>query len=196
MLVLFGATLVTLQCAARISGAHAVVLFDLLFRVGSLVFGGGHVVLPLLQTQAAAAGIVTSRAILEGYAAAQAMPGPLFTIASFVGAAAYGGSLGVWGALLGTIAIFAPSFALLGGVAPFYRDLARNERFRAALSGANAGVIGLLAAAFVNPIWTSAVHNIVDVCFAGAAFVAVHVWKAPPWAVVLAGALAGELLFR
>lgn len=196
ILALFILTLVTLEVAARVTQAHPIVLFDLLFRVGSLVFGGGHVVLPLLQTQAAAAGVVSSRAILEGYAAAQAMPGPLFTIASFVGAAAYNGSLGVCGAILGTIAIFAPSFALLAGVAPFYRALATNERFRAALAGANAGVIGLLAGAFVNPIWTSAVHNVLDVCFAGAAFLAVHVLKVPAWAVVLAAAFIGELLFR
>ena len=196
ILVLFICTLIALEIAARLTRSHPIVLFDLLFRVGSLVFGGGHVVLPLLQTQAAAAGIVTSRAILEGYAAAQAMPGPLFTISSFVGAASYSGSLGICGALLATIAIFAPSFALLGGVAPFYRALAESERFRAALAGANAGVTGLLAGAFVDPIWTSAIHNVLDVCFAGATFFAVHVLKVPAWIVVVAAALAGVLLFR
>ena len=196
VLAAFVLVLVALDIAVRRGATPALALFALLFRTGSLVFGGGHVVLPLLQTQAAASGIVSSTAILEGYAAAQAMPGPLFTIASFVGRAAFGGSLGIAGAVLGTVAIFAPSFALLAGVAPFYRDLARNERFGAALAGANAGVVGLLAAAFVTPIWTSAIHTAIDACIAAAAFACIAVFKLPAWPIVLGGALLGALAFH
>lgn len=196
VLVLFAIGLTGLQVLASVLKTPALELPALLARVGSLVFGGGHVVLPLLQTQAAATGIVDSRTILAGYAAAQAMPGPLFSIGAYVGAAAFDGSLGVWGALLGTVAIFAPSFPLLAGVAPFYRTLAAQRRFRSALAGANAGVVGLLAAAFITPIWTSAIHSLLDGVLAAAAFLAVHALKVPAWAVVLAGALAGFLLFR
>ncbi|MDE2483202.1 MAG: chromate efflux transporter [bacterium] len=187
---LFLAAFVALAAWAA-HGARDAALAQTLFRVGSLVFGGGHVVLPLLQTQVASAGLVDQRAILSGYAAAQAMPGPLFTIASYVGARALGS---VQGALLGTLAIFAPSFFLLVGVAPFYRTLASNERFRAALAGANAGVVGLLAAALVTPILATAIHSFADVVVAIAAFFALHVAKLPAWSVVILGALAGFVL--
>ena len=195
-LALFALMLAGLSAVAYVTRGHAVTLFEVLFRVGSLVFGGGHVVLPLLQAQVASAGIADAQTILTGYAAAQAMPGPLFTIASYMGASAYGRELGAWGAVLGTVAIFSPSFFLLAGVAPFYGRLARGERFRAALAGANAGVVGLLAAAFVTPIWTGAVRNVPDVCFAAIAFAAVHRAKAPAWSVVAAGALAGAIIFH
>jgi chromate transporter len=195
-LVLLALVFIALDVAASLTTAHLLVLSNLLFRVGSLVFGGGHVVLPLLQTQVASAGVVDAQAILAGYGAAQAMPGPLFTIASYVGAAAFNGELGVWGALFGTIAIFAPSFFLLPGVAPFYRQLATGERFRAALAGANAGVIGLLGAAFVTPIWSSAVRTPVDAGFVAVAFALLQYARLPSWALVLSGALAGSAIFR
>jgi putative chromate ion transporter len=190
LLALFAVALAVLGLWAR-RGAHAAVLANTLFRTGSLVFGGGHIVLPLLQSQAVSAGILDQRTILAGYGAAQAMPGPLFTIASFVGASAYGRQLGVVGALIGTVAIFLPSFLLIGGVAPFYRSLASNERFRAALAGANAGVVGVLAAAFVTPIWHQAVHTWVDVLFVAIAFAAIALARVPSWAIVGLGALAG-----
>ncbi|MBV8637634.1 MAG: chromate efflux transporter [Candidatus Eremiobacteraeota bacterium] len=176
------------------NGSHAGVLTGTLFRIGSLVFGGGHVVLPLLESQVAATGIVSPETILAGYAAAQAMPGPLFSISSYVGASAFAGSLGVPGAVLGTVAIFAPSFFLLTGIAPFYRRLAANERFRAALAGTNAGVIGLLAAAFVNPIFASAVRSWTDGAVALVAFVIIHYARVPAWIVVILGAFAGFIL--
>jgi chromate transporter len=178
------------------TGSHAGMLANTLYRVGSLVFGGGHVVLPLLETEVARAGIVPSQTVLAGYATAQAMPGPLFTIASYVGASAYDRSLGWGGALLGTVAIFAPSFFLLAGIAPFYRRLSSSARFRAALAGANAGVVGLLAAAFVTPIWRNAVHTWVDGLVVALAFDALHFAKQPAWAIVLLGAVAGFFLER
>ncbi|MGB6985805.1 MAG: chromate efflux transporter [Candidatus Aquilonibacter sp.] len=178
------------------TGAHFAILSNTLFRIGSLVFGGGHVVLPLLQTQAVAAGIVDSRTILAGYATAQAMPGPLFSIASYVGASAWNGSLGIAGAIVGTIAIFAPSFFLLAGIAPFYRQLASNERFRSALAGANAGVVGLLAAAFVTPIFVTSVRTPLDGAAALVAFAAIQYAKVPTWVMVILGALFGYVVER
>ena len=176
------------------SGLHPAVLLATMVRVGSLVFGGGHVVLPLLQSQAVSAGIVDQRTVLAGYAAAQAMPGPLFTIASFIGAAAWHGELGAGGAVIATIGIFGPSFFLLASAAPFYRAVAANARFRAALAGANAGVVGLLAAAFVTPIWRTAVITPFDALIAALAFVSIHYLNAPAWILVIAAALCGIFL--
>lgn len=195
VLVLFVLSFVALGVWAA-SGMHLGILADTLFRVGSLVFGGGHVVLPLLQTQAVAAGIVDSQTTLAGYAAAQAVPGPLFTIASYVGASAWHTSLGVTGAIVATLAIFAPSFFLLAGIAPFYRQLAANPRFRAALAGANAGVVGLLAAAFVTPIFSSTVLTPLDGVAALVAFAAIQYAKVPAWAMVILGALFGYVVER
>jgi chromate transporter len=178
------------------TGSHAAILVNTLFRVGSLVFGGGHVVLPLLQSQAVSAGILDQRTLLAGYAAAQAMPGPLFTLSSFIGAGAFGGTLGWSGALLATCAIFIPSFFLLAAVAPFYATLSKNRRFRSAIAGANAAVVGLLGAAFVTPIFTSSVHTVMDGAVALAAFAAITYASAPPWIVVILGAFAGYVLGR
>ncbi|HEY8322359.1 MAG TPA: chromate efflux transporter [Candidatus Baltobacteraceae bacterium] len=157
------------------------------FGIGSVVFGGGHVVLPLMQSQLISDGLTTQKTLLAGYAAAQAMPGPLFSIAAYVGA----GVDGVRGALVATAAIFAPSFFLLAAIVPFYSAVAGNARVRAALAGANAGVVGLLAAAFVTPIWTSAIRTPADLAGAGVAYVALAVFRVPPWIVVLAGLTAG-----
>jgi chromate transporter len=178
------------------TGSHVAILTNTLFRIGSLVFGGGHVVLPLLQTQAVAAGIVDNRTILAGYATAQAMPGPLFSIASYVGASAWMSSLGIPGAIAGTVAIFAPSFFLLAGVAPFYRALASNARFRAALAGANAGVVGLLAAAFVTPIFVTGIRTALDGAAALVAFAAIQYAKVPAWVMVILAALFGYVVER
>ncbi len=194
-IVLFGASFAALAVWSA-TGSHPAILANTLFRVGSLVFGGGHVVLPLLQSQAVSAGIIGQRTLLAGYAAAQAMPGPLFTMSSFIGADAFGGTLGWGGALLGVCAIFTPSFFLLAAVAPFYGTLAKNQRFRSAIAGANAAVVGLLGAAFVTPIFTSSVHTVIDGLVALAAFAAITYAGAPPWIVVIFGALAGYALGR
>ena len=177
------------------TGALANLAFSL-FSTGSLVFGGGHVVLPLLQHDLVRNGLLDSNTVLSGYAAAQAVPGPLFTIASFVGATADHASLGPLGSLVGTFAIFAPSFFLLAGIAPFYATLAADRRFRAALSGTNAGVIGLLAATLVNPILTSSIRSVGDGALALVAFVLIHFAKLPAWVLVIVAALAGFVLGR
>lgn len=165
-----------------------------LFDVGSLVFGGGHVVLPLLQSQVVANGIAPAHAVIAGYAAAQAVPGPLFTLSSYVGAVAYSHSLGIAGAIVATFAIFAPSFLLIAAAGPSYAFLANDPRFSRALSGANASVVGLLSAAFVNPIWMNAVHTFTDAALAAAAFAALAFARAPNWLVVFACAAAGFIL--
>ena len=195
-LAAFLALLVVLPIAARVTASDTIALAAKMFGVGSLVFGGGHVVLPLLQSQVVNAGIATPQRLIAGYAAAQALPGPLFTISSYIGAIAYNGRLGIAGAITATVAIFAPSFLLIAGVAPFYAALAQSERFQRALDGANASVVGLLAAAFVTPIWTTAIHTIVDGFVAAAAFVALMMLRWPNWLVVALCVAAGFILLH
>lgn len=185
-----------LGVAAQLTHSREALLAARFYDVGSLVFGGGHVVLPLLQSQVVSAGIASPKSLVAGYAAAQAVPGPLFTLSSYIGAIAFDGALAIRGAAIATAAIFLPSFLLIAGVSPFYAALAANERFARALAGANAAVVGLLASAFVTPIWTNAIHSYVDVAFAAAAFAALSIFRAPAWLVVALGAAAGLAIFR
>ena len=164
------------------------------YRSGALVFGGGHVVLPLLQGAVVAPGFVSESAFLAGYGAAQAMPGPLFTFAAFLGAAASVPSGGAAGAALALIAIFAPGLLVLMGALPFWHALRARPSARAAMAGVNAAVVGLLASAFYNPVWTSAVQNQADFAIAAAGFAALVVWRAPPLIVVVLTAAAGVAL--
>lgn len=162
-------------------------LADSMFRAGALVFGGGHVVLPLLQAELVAPGQVSEATFLAGYAAAQAIPGPLFTFATYLGAA----SGQVLGALVATLAIFLPGFLLLVGVLPFWQALRGLVALRAGVAGANAAVVGILGAALYDPVFTSAVGDLGQFAFALACLLALQAWKVPAWAVVLAAALAG-----
>jgi chromate transporter len=164
------------------------------YRAGALVFGGGHVVLPLLQTAVVPSGWVTNETFLAGYGATQAVPGPLFTFAAFLGASMHDAPSGWLGALICLVAIFVPSFLLIIGVLPFWEGLRRNVRTQAALAGVNAAVVGLLLAALYNPVWTSAVHEPRDFGLALVAFVALMFWKLPPWLVVVASGTLGWLL--
>jgi chromate transporter len=166
-------------------------LFDTFFRVGSLVFGGGHVVLPLLQREIVPAGWVTNDQFLTGYGAAQAVPGPLFTFSAYLGAASKPAPDGWLGALIALIAIFLPSFLFVIGILPFWNHLRSIEAFQAALRGINASVVGILLAALYQPIWTSAIHAPVDFALGLLAFGLLVVWKLPPWLVVLLAALIG-----
>ncbi|HZZ65328.1 MAG TPA: chromate efflux transporter [Candidatus Baltobacteraceae bacterium] len=192
--LLFAGIFAALAVCARVWHDPLVTLASRLYAVGSLVFGGGHVVLPLLQSTIVNSGMASAQRMIAGYAAVQAMPGPLFTLSSYVGSMVYNGSLGVAGAVVATLAIFLPSFFLLAAVIPFYVQLARNRRFVSALAGANAGVVGLLAAAFVSPVWTNAIHTWADALFAAAAFALLALVRVPPWIVVICGATAGALL--
>ncbi|PZX24618.1 Putative chromate transporter [Cupriavidus phytorum] len=190
-LALFAALLAGLPLLAQWAADPAVRVFDAFYRAGALVFGGGHVVLPLLDAAVVAPGWVGKEAFLAGYGAAQAMPGPLFSFAAFLGAAMQNPPTGLAGGLLCTLAIFLPGALLVLGALPFWESLRRNQRAQAALGGINAGVVGLLLAALWHPVWTSAVQGPLDIVLVALALVALMRWKLPPWLVVVASGVAG-----
>ncbi|MGC0272982.1 chromate efflux transporter [Pseudactinotalea sp. Z1739] len=191
---LFALLLAALPLLARWSGHGVVEMADVYYRTGALVFGGGHVVLPLLQTQVVTTGMVDAEAFLAGYGAAQAVPGPLFTFAGYLGAASSVPPSGILGAAIALVAIFLPSALLVLALLPHWDRLRRRVRVRRGLAGVNAGVVGLLAAALVNPVITQGVTTLWGLVIALAAFAALAWWKAPSWAVVLLAALAGFAL--
>ncbi|MGE3474369.1 MAG: chromate efflux transporter [Rhodospirillaceae bacterium] len=184
-LMLFFALLAALPLAAASDGL-LLRLFDSFYRSGALVFGGGHVVLPLLQREVIPPGLIDPEMFLAGYGAAQAVPGPLFTFAAFLGAAIAGG----WGALVCTLAIFLPSFLLIIGVLPFWNSLRRRTGARAALQGINAAVVGLLAAAFATLIVPTGITRGIDAGIAVALLVLLVVVRVPSWLIVALGAAA------
>ncbi|PAE23689.1 ChrA protein [Bacillus sp. 7894-2] len=189
-LVLFFALLIVLPILREVTALEWVALFDSFYRSGSLVFGGGHVVLPLLEREFVPAGWLSEEAFLAGYGAAQAVPGPLFTFAAYLGAVMNG-----WqGGLLATAAIFLPAFLLILGALPFWDTLRRNPNIRGALMGVNAAVVGILIAAFYHPIWTSSILEPADFAFAAVLFSMLVYWKLPPWIIVVTGAMGGTLL--
>jgi chromate transporter len=188
-LVIFALLLAGLPVVSALTANANVHLFDTFFRAGSLVFGGGHVVLPLLQAQVVPEWIGND-AFLAGYGAAQAVPGPLFTFSAYLGAV-----IGGWAtAVLCLVAIFLPSFLLVIGVMPFWDDLRRRTATRAALRGVNAAVVGLLLAAFYNPVWSAGILSKGDFGLAAVAFGLLFLWQIPPWLVVVICAVGGELL--
>lgn len=193
-LVLFFALLLGLPLLAAVFPNQTLAMVDAFYRAGSLVFGGGHVVLPLLQAEVVPTGWVDNDAFLAGYGAAQAVPGPLFTFAAFLGASMNQAPTGWLGGLICLLAIFAPSFLLVVGALPFWEHLRRNLRTQAALLGINAAVVGLLLAALYQPVWTSAIHGPQDFGLALVALVALMFWKLPPWLVVLGSGILGGLL--
>src|SRR5918999_1834664 len=149
-------------------------------RAAALVFGGGHVVLPMLQTEVVGPGWITNEQFVAGYGAAQAVPGPLFTFAAYIGAVINGWT----GALLTLVAIFLPSFLLVIGALPFWDTLRSKRSFQSALSGINAAVVGLLLAAQYSPVWITAIHTAADFGLGLVAFSLLMFWKWPPWLVV------------
>ncbi|RPF21414.1 chromate transporter [Myceligenerans xiligouense] len=193
-LVAFALALVLLPLWAALAGPGGIAgLVDTFYRAGSLVFGGGHVVLPLLQAETA--GTVTHDEFLAGYGAAQAVPGPLFTFAGYLGAVSTSGPGGAWGAAIALVAVFAPSALLVVGALPYWDRLRRAAGAQRALAGVSAGVVGLLAAAFYDPVFTQGVLAAPSpssaLALVVAAYVALTQWKTPPWAVVIgAGVLA------
>ena len=194
LLALFFALLVGLPLLAATFPSQTLKLIDAFYRAGSLVFGGGHVVLPLLQAAVVPRAWVSNDAFLAGYGAAQTVPGPLFTFAAYLGAAMGPSPNGWQGALVCLVAIFLPSFLLVIGVLPFWDDLRRRLSARAALGGINAAVVGLLIAAFYDPVWTVGITGPGDFALALAAFLLLFVWRAPPWAVVMLCALGGGII--
>jgi len=186
--------LAALPVLAAASSSQTLALLDAFYRAGALVFGGGHVVLPLLQAEVVPSGWVGNDVFLAGYGAAQAVPGPLFTFSAFLGGSMAGGNGPVLNAALCLVAIFVPSFLLVFGVMPFWERLRANRRIQAALTGVNAAVVGLLLAALYDPVWTSAIHGLKDFALGLIALAALMLWKLPPWLVVLAGGIMGWVL--
>ncbi|GIO04140.1 chromate transporter [Brevibacillus reuszeri] len=186
-LTLFVCLLLALPVLKGVLSLPWLAMFDSFYRAGSLVFGGGHVVLPLLEREVLPAGWLTKEQFLAGYGATQAVPGPLFTFAAYLGAVMNG-----WvGAAVATIAIFLPAFLLVAGTLPFWGALRQKRGIQAALAGVNAAVVGILLAALYDPIWVSSILTPADFVLATILFTLLAFWKTPPWVIVLIGALGG-----
>ena len=193
-LALFAVLLGGLPILRQFVTSEPLDVFDAFYRSGSLVFGGGHVVLPLLQAEVVPPGWVTSEQFIAGYGAAQAVPGPLFTFSAYLGTVMRG-SVGGWsGGLFTLLAIFLPSFLLVAGILPFWERLRTLRPLRAAIAGVGAAVVGLLLAALYDPVWVTAIRTPTDLALGLAAFAMLAWWKTPPWLVVVFGAAAGALL--
>lgn len=193
-LIVFVALLLVGPILVAATGNGGVALFDAFYRAGALVFGGGHVVLPLLQAGVVDPGWVTNAQFLAGYGVAQAVPGPLFTFAGYLGAIADTGPGGIWGALIALIAVFLPGFLLLVGVLPFWNTFRRRPWAQAVMRGANAAVVGILAAALYSPVFTTAITGPAPFGLAVICFVLLVAFKLPPWVVVIVGAAGGVLI--
>jgi chromate transporter len=183
--------MVGLPLARAMIELQPLALFDSVFRSGALVFGGGHVVLPLLQGEMVPPGWISQDQFLTGYGLAQAVPGPLFTFGAYVGAAAGPEPNGIFGATIALIAIFLPSMLLTYGALPWWGAVRRRPAARAALRGINAGVVGILLAALYDPVWTSAIRRPADFVIALCGFGLLAIWRCPPWIVVVLAGLAG-----
>jgi chromate transporter len=190
----FVVLLVAPHLLAEASQSQGVALFDAFYRSGALVFGGGHVVLPLLQSATVGSGWTTPDVFLAGYGAAQAVPGPLFAFAAYLGAVVQPAPNGLAGAALALAGIFLPGLLLVFGALPFWDIFRARPLVRAAMRGANAAVVGVLAAALYDPVWTSAIGGPRDFALAALGFVLLTVFKAPPWSVVALGVAGGVAL--
>jgi chromate transporter len=189
-LVLFVGLLVALPLLRGSAETGRLAIIDSFYRSGALVFGGGHVVLPLLEQEVVPTGWVSQADFLAGYGATQAVPGPLFTFAGYLGAM----TGGISGAIIATLAIFLPAFLLVIGALPFWNSLRRSPRIQGALVGINAAVVGILLAALYDPLWTTAILEPMDFALSVILFVMLVFWKLPPWMVVIAGAAGGMVL--
>ena len=189
-LTLFFGLLIILPILSRLTTLDWIALFDSFYRSGSLVFGGGHVVLPLLEQEFVPSGWLTEQEFLAGYGAAQAVPGPLFTFAAYIGAVI--GSFP--GGLFATFAIFLPAFLLILGTLPFWDALRSNPKIKGALIGVNASVVGILLSALYYPIWTTSILSSIDFALAAILFSMLVYWKLPPWVIVVTGAIGGVLI--
>jgi chromate transporter len=193
-IVLFFTILLGLPLLVAAVPNHGLQLFEAFYRAGSLVFGGGHVVLPLLQASVVPPGWVTNDVFLAGYGAAQAVPGPLFTFSAYLGTVMGPAPNGIAGAALCLVAMFLPSFLLVIGPLPFWDDLRRRPWAQSALRGVNAAVVGLLLAALYDPVWTAGITSAHDFALAAAAFLLLFMWQTPPWLVVVLSAIAGAAI--
>lgn len=179
--------LVFLPILSRFLENNLLNIFDVFFRVGSLVFGGGHVVLPMLEREVVPTGLLTANEFLAGYGMAQAVPGPLFTFSSYLGTMIDG----IAGAAVATIGIFLPSFLLLIAALPFLNELRKRSSFQGVLMGVNASVVGILLAAFYDPVITNSIIDASDFALATILFALLHIWKVPAWVIVILGVLGG-----
>ena len=193
-LAAFFILLAGLPLLAQVVPSPALARFDSFYRAGSLVFGGGHVVLPLLQAEVVPPGWVTNESFLAGYGAAQAMPGPLFAFSAYLGAVMSSAPRGLAGAAICLVGVFLPSWLLVIGALPFWDSFRARPGVQSALRGLNAAVVGLLLAALYQPVWTSAVQKPGDFALGLAAFGLLSIWKFPPWLVVLLAAVTAQLL--
>jgi chromate transporter len=193
-LTAFFVLLAGLPIVRRLTDSQGIALFEAFYRSGALVFGGGHVVLPLLRQAFVAPGWISDNAFLAGYGAAQAVPGPLFTFAAYLGVVASPSPHGVPGAALGLVGIFLPGVLILLGTLPFWDTFRNREGAQAMMRGVNAAVVGLLGAALYNPVWTSSVNAPGDFGIALVGFVLLTVWRAPPLLVVVVSAIGGVVL--
>lgn len=192
-LLLFVVLLFGLPLLQQYSPSLTLAMFDAFYRSGALVFGGGHVVLPLLQAEVVQSGWVSADHFLAGYALAQAVPGPLFSFAAYLGASMQSAPTGIWGAAIALIAIFLPAFLVLFAVLPFWQSLRQQAQVQAALMAVNAAVVGILLAALYQPIWSSSIFTPLDFCLALFFFIALKFWTLPPWLLVLVAAALGWL---
>jgi chromate transporter len=193
---LFLLFLLALPLAAEVTGSRTVTVFNAFYQTGALVFGGGHVVLPLLENAIVAKGWVDQQTFLSGYGAAQAIPGPLFTFAGYLGAVIKPSPNPFFLGALALAAIFLPGLLIVVAVLPVWNTLREKRQMRASLQGINASVVGILAAAFVQPVWTSAVHSRFDFILALAAFLSLIVCKLPSWSIVLGVSFLSALRAR
>lgn len=196
ILAVFFLLLALLPVLASTTGRKDIAVFDSFYRSGSLVFGGGHVILPLLRAEVVPNGWVADNTFLAGYGAAQALPGPLFTFAGYLGTAIFAGPNAWVGGLWCLLAIFLPAWLLIAGALPFWHQLRAKTWTQAALRGANAAVVGVLLAALYNPVWIEGVKDARDAAAAVIAFGLLQWWKAPPWLVVILAAAAGQWVLR
>jgi chromate transporter len=192
-LALFAALLLLTPLLTAATGSHPLAMFDAFYRSGALVFGGGHVVLPLLQAQVVVPGWVSNETFLAGYGLAQAVPGPLFTFAAYLGAVMNSPPNGLAGAAIALVALLLPGMLLVYGMLPFWDAMRTRAAAQAAMRGTNAAVVGILGAALYNPVWTSAISSPRDFALALAGFLLLAVWKMPPWIVVVLLAAGGMM---
>src|SRR5690349_4577941 len=190
-LALFAALLLLTPLLTAATGSHALAMFDAFYRSGALVFGGGHVVLPLLQAQVVAPGWVSNETFLAGYGLAQAVPGPLFTFAAYLGAVMNSPPNGVAGAAIALVALLLPGMLLVYGMLPFWDAFRRRASAQAAMRGINAAVVGLLGAALYDPVWTTSVMEPRDFGLALVGFLLLVMWELPPLVVVVISVASG-----
>jgi chromate transporter len=195
-LVLFFGLLVLLPLLAAVTDNQSLAYFDAFYRTGSLIFGGGHVMLTLLQAEVVQPGWVDNDIFLAGYGAAQAVPGPLSTFAAYLGVVMGPEPSGWTGAVICLVAIFLPSFLLIFGALPFWDQLRIRPEAQSVLRGVNAAVVGILLAALYDPVWTAGINSGADFALGAAAFLLLYLWKTPPWIVVVLCALGGAAIGR